>query len=549
MKVLIIGGVAGGATLATRLRRLSEEIEIKIFERGPHVSFANCGLPYYVGNVIEKEESLIVQNPEKFKRVFNIDVFLNSEVLKIDRENKNIEVKNLFDGNTRKEYYDILVISTGAENIVPKNLNLKNTKNVFHLRNVPDTLKIKDTVNKNNVKEAIVIGGGYIGLEIAENLYNLGIKVTVIERAGSLMGPLDFEMSKFIYDYLIDKGIKVVLSNEVVDIQDIEEKTEVKLSDGNILKTDMVILSVGVKPESKLAIQSDLEVNNIGSIVVNEKMLTSDENIYALGDVAQIKNFITDEIDFIPLAGPANKQARVVANNICGLYSKYNGTQGSSIIKIFDMSVATTGINERKAKSKNLNYGKIYLTPPAHATYYPGATNIIIKVIYDMDTLIILGAQIFGKDGVDKRADVIATAIRGGLNAYDLCDLELCYAPPFSTAKDPVNIIGNIIVNIKEGNLENIYSEDLEEELENQIILDVRTKKEYELGNIKNSINIPLDTLREKIDILDKSKKIIVYCHSGQRSYNAYRILKNKGYNVVNLTGGYLIYKSVKSKK
>ncbi len=554
MKVCIIGGVAGGATTATRLRRLDENIDIKIFEKGEYVSFANCGLPYYIGNTIKNESDLIVQSPQKFKEVFNILVEVSHEVLSIDRENKKLKILDIKNDKIIYEGYDILVISTGAKPILPKIENL-NFNNFFTLRNIPDTKNIKEYIIKNKVKSSVIIGGGYIGIEMAENLYNLGIDVTLVEKSNSLMGVLDFEMSKIIYDYLTKKGINIVLSKEVIDIKrnkEVYEKAEaILLDDNTLINTDLVISSIGVKPDNKLAIEAKLELNEKGSIIVNEKMQTIDENIYALGDVAQIKNYITGMIDYIPLAGPANKQARVVANNICGIDSKYSGTQGSSIVKVFDMVVASTGINEKKAIENNLNYDIVYITTASHATYYPNSNPISIKVIYEKNTLKILGAQLIGKDGVDKRCDVIATAIRAGLNAYDLSDLELCYAPPFSSAKDPVNIIGNVIVNQSEGYLNSILPKELSEKIKNNlinfdeyVILDVRTKKEFDLGNIKNSINIPLNEIRENLSKIDKNKKIIVYCHSGQRSYNAYRILKNNGYDVYNLSGGYVIYKN-----
>jgi NADPH-dependent 2,4-dienoyl-CoA reductase/sulfur reductase-like enzyme/rhodanese-related sulfurtransferase len=548
MKVCIIGGVAGGATTATRLRRLDEKLDIVIFERGEYVSFANCGLPYYIGDKIQNKKALILQTPEKFKSRFNIDVRINSEVISIDKESKEITVKNVLDGTVYMEKYDKLVISTGAYPIIP-NIEIEDKSKVFTLRTVPDTYKIKEYIEENNVKEATIIGGGYIGIEMAENLYNLGINVTIIEAKTNLIGPLDFEMANFLHKYLKEKGINLKLSSKVNKIKKTDDSVFVCFENkGNEeqIKTDLVILSIGVKPESKLAIDSKLKINDKGSIEVNEKMLTSNKDIYALGDVACVTNYITKEVDYIPLAGPANKQARVVANNICGINTKYNGTQGSSILKIFDMAVAVTGINEGVAKKLKLNYDKIYITPDSHATYYPGSKPMNIKVIYEKKKGNILGAQIVGYDMVDKRCDVIATAIRGGLNAYDLCELELCYAPPFSSAKDPVNIIGNVIVNILEKELVKIDSEDVDKYLDEKTILDVRTKKEYEMGHIKNAINIPVDSLRENLNKLDKKKDIIVYCRSGLRSYIAYKILINNGYTAYSLNGGYLMYESTK---
>lgn len=550
MKVYIIGGVAGGATTATRLRRLDEDLDIVIFEKGEYISFANCGLPYYIGDKIQNKEDLILQTPEKFKSRFNIDVRINSEVISIDKVNKEITVKNVLEGTIYMEKYDKLVISTGAYPIIP-NIEIEDKSKVFTLRTVPDTYKIKEYIKENNVKDATIIGGGYIGIEMAENLYNLGIKVNIVEAKESLIGPLDFEMANFLHKYLIKKGINLKLSSKVNKIKKADDSAFVCFeNEGNKeqIKTDLVILVVGVKPDNKLAIDSKLKINDKGSIVVNKKMLTSDKDIYALGDVASVTNYITKEVDYIPLAGPANKQARVVANNICGINTKYNGTQGSSILKIFDMAVAVTGINEDVAKKLKLNYDKIYINPVSHATYYPGAKPMNIKVIYENKNGNILGAQIVGYDTVDKRCDVIATAIRASMNAYDLCELELCYAPPFSSAKDPVNIIGNIIVNILEKEVVKINAEEVDKYLDEKTILDVRTKKEYEMGHIKNAINITLDELRGNLNLLSKNKDIIVYCHSGLRSYIAYKILINSGYTSYNLNGGYLIYENIKKK-
>ncbi len=546
MKVLIIGGVAGGATTATRLRRLVENAEIVIFERGEYISFANCGLPYYIGNKIEKKSDLILQTPSSFKKRFNIDVRILNEVLSIDRENKEVTVRNIKEDVTYVEKYDKLVLSPGAEPIKP-NIEGINSEKIFSIRNIPDTYRVKEYIEKNSSRKAIVVGGGYIGIEMVENLHNLGIEVTVVEMSNHLIGPLDTDMASFVHNYLNEKGINIILSNGVTKFEDKTNNIEVQLQD-KILSADMVILSIGVRPESKLAVEAGLEVNSRGSIVVNEKMETSDKDIYALGDAAEITNYITNQKGFIPLAGPANKQARVVANNICNVESVYKGTQGSSILKVFDMTVAMTGINETTAKSLDLECDKIYITPYSHATYYPGAKPMMMKIIYEKKTGRILGAQIVGYDMVDKRCDVLAVAIRAGMTAYDLTELELCYAPQFSSAKDPVNIAGYTIENVLQGKVKNVYLEDFEQYIsdENTAILDVRTKGEYIRGYIGNAINIPLDNLRDNIDKLNKNKKIIIYCQSGLRSYIACSILGSSGFDIYNVTGGYGLYISIK---
>lgn len=546
MKVVIIGGVAGGATTATRLRRLNEDAEIIILERGQYVSFANCGLPYYIGDDIKEKSELIVQTPKKFKSRFNIDVRVLNEVIEIDRNNKVVVIKNIVNGDIYKESYDKLVLSPGAIPIKPNIEGIDNDK-VFTLRNIPDTYKIKEYINSNNIKNAVIVGGGYIGIEMAENLFKLGIDITIIELGDHLIGSIDFDMSSLVKSYLLNKGVKVILSNGIQKLEEEGNKVKVILNKGDIT-TDMVIMSIGVIPETSLAKEASLELNKRGSIVVNEKMQTSDENIYALGDAVEITNFVTSERGFIPLAGPANKQARIVANNICGIDSTYKGTQGSSILKIFDMTVAVTGINESIAKSLNLNYDKIFINSFSHATYYPNALPMVIKVIYEQNTGKILGVQIVGYDGVDKRCDVFATAIRASMTASDLTELELCYSPPYSSAKDPVNMAGYVIENIIEGKVKTIHYEDMQKNLDNEkvIFLDVRTKNEYtKLGSIENSLKIPVDELRERINEIDKNKKIFIFCHSGLRSYIAYKILVSKGYDCYNLSGGYSLYDSI----
>lgn len=546
MKIVIIGGVAGGASTATRLRRLDENAEIIMLERGEYVSFANCGLPYYIGNEIRNKDNLIVQTPERFKQRFNIDVRVLNEAIDIDKENKTVTIKNLQNDVIYTEKYDKLVLAPGAKSIVPNIEGIDNPK-VFTLRNIPDTYKIKEYIDNNKPQNVVIVGGGYIGMEMMDNLFNIGMNVTVVELSDHLINSIDSDMSSFVKSYIENKGVKVILSNGVKRIYEGKESLKVELISGE-LSTDIVILSVGVKPESTLAEKAKLDLNDKGSIIVNEKMQTSDENIYALGDAVEITNFVTKQKGYIPLAGPANKQARIVANNICGIDSVYKGTQGSSIVKIFDIAVASTGINESAAKNANMNYDKVFIHPYSHATYYPNSLPLIIKVIYEKKTGKILGAQIVGYEGVDKRCDVFATAIRASMTASDLAELELSYAPPFSSAKDPVNMAGYVIENIISENIKTVHFEDVQRYLQDNssVFLDVRTKAEFEkLGNIKGSLNIPVDELRNKVQEIDKNKKVIIVCQSGLRSYIAYRMLASKGYDCYNLSGGFSLYNSM----
>ncbi len=542
MKVIIVGGVAGGATTAARLRRLNEKAEIILIERGNFISFANCGLPYYIGDVIKSKNDLLLQTPESFNRRFNIDVRIKQEVIKIDRKEKNVEIKNIETNEVYKESYDKLVLSPGAKPINP--FESLNTKKIRTLRNVEDSIEIKDYIEKNNVKDVAIIGGGYIGVEVAENLSNYkDIKVTIIEKASHLIAPLDEDFAKLIHNVLKKKGINIILNNGVKEVTNKNDKINITLENDNI-DTDFIVLCIGVKPEDNLAIQAGLNVYSRGAIEVNQQMMTSDENIYALGDAVKIKNCVTDDLAYIPLAGPANKQARVVANNICKIKTSYDGSIGSSILKIFDYNLGMTGINEATCKKYNLQYKTIILSPFSHATYYPGASMLIIKAIYESNTGKILGAQVFGKDSVDKITDILATAIKMKMTAYDLEKLDLCYAPPFSSAKSPVNLLGNSIVNEIEGLVNTVTWEEVEnlKDKENVLILDVRTDEEYESGAYKECIHIPLDDLRSRLNELDKSKTYLVYCKTGLRSYIACRILSQNEFKVENITGGYHYY-------
>lgn len=538
MKILIVGGVAGGATTATRLRRLDEKSEIIIFDRGDYVSFANCGLPYYVGNVIKTKDKLLLQTPKSFKERFNIDVRLNEEVIKVLRQDKKIQIRKK-DGNIYEEDYDKLVLSPGAEPINPFK-EIKDER-IQTLRTVNDAVKIREYLENNNIKDVAIIGGGYIGVEMAENInnYNKDTKITIIEKANHLIGPIDKDMSKFVQKVLTKNNIKVVLENGVKEINN-NNQLEIKLENGKI-NVDYIILCIGVRPESKLAIDAGLNVSEKGSIIVNEFMKTSDTDIYALGDSVQVNNPIINVPTYIPLAGPANKQARVVANNIYNKPGKYEGTIGSSILKIFENNLGIVGLNENTAKQNNIKYKTMIISPYSHVTYYPGATQTTIKVIYEENTGKILGAQVWGKEGVDKLTDILAVAIKHKMTADDLADFELSYAPPFSSAKSPINLVGNAIQNEIDGMVETITWEEVLK-LEDAFILDVRTEEEYKNGHIENAVHIPLDELRENINKLPTDKKIYVYCHTGLRSYIATRILKGNNLDAVNIMGGYYFY-------
>ena len=631
MKIVIVGGVAGGATTATRLRRLSENNEIILFERGEYISFANCGLPYYISDVISKKEDLLVQTPKAFKDRFNIDVRIKQEVISINKENKTVDVKNLSTGETYTETYDKLVLSPGAEPINPfKDLN---SKRIFTLRTIDDSSKIKEYISKNDVKNVVIVGGGYIGVEMVENLSHLSsqekcnknenmqidlkksknINISIVEKSSHLIPTIDADMASFVHKALIKNSVKVFLNQGVESIIEGDELF-IKLENMSI-KADIVILCIGIRSESTLAKEAGLAVNERGYIIVDEKMLTSDENIYALGDAALIENAITGRKAPLALAGPANRQARIVANNIMGMESKYEGVIGSSILKIFDYTLGMTGLSEKTCREQNIEYKTMIISPYSHAKYYPGAKVMTIKVLYrtgkknayinneDENTELknctgqILGATVFGKEGIDKVTDILATAIRNKMTAKDLSELELCYAPPYSSAKSPVNIIGNSIENEMDGLVDTISVTEFLRNFEQYsnkdkyIILDVRTETEYDLSHIEGAINIPLDELREHLKELEKkaqikadnsdkedspnednnsnkadnsnvilestnessnevanvTKEIIVHCHSGLRSYIACRILKENGFKVKNLIGGYVMYDIVKN--
>lgn len=546
MKVVIIGGVAGGATAAARIRRLDEKAEIIVFEKSGYVSYANCGLPYYIGGVIQNKEELTLQTPESFWKRFQITMKVRHEVTGIFPERKTVAVKNLNTGESFEEVYDKLLISTGAKPVWPK-LPGTDLDNLFTLRTVEDTLKIREFVEKNQPKSAVLAGGGYIGLEIAENLRELGLDVTIVQRPKQLMNPLDGDMAAFVHAKMRSRGVKLMLGHTVEGFEKGEKGTRVLLKDEQPLEADMVILAIGVAPDSHLAKEAGLELGIKGSIVVNDRMETSAPDIFAAGDAVEVRHYITGEKALISLAGPANKQGRIAADNICGGDSRYPGSLGSSVIKVFDMTAASAGINERTAKQTGIDYDKVYLSPASHASYYPGGKVMTMKVIFEKKTYKLLGAQIIGYDGVDKRIDVLATAMYAGITALQLKELDLSYAPPYSSAKDPVNMAGFMIENIAEGRLKQFFTEDVENLPRDGsvILLDARTPGEYARGHIEGFINIPVDELRDRISELDKKKKVYIICQSGLRSYIAYRILAQEGFDCRNFSGGFRLYETV----
>lgn len=545
MKVLIVGGVAGGASAAARLRRLDEKAEIILFEKGEYISFANCGLPYYIGGEIEQQSALTLQTPQSFRRRFNIDVRVRNEVVGLDTQRKCVKVRDLKDGSEYQESYDELILSPGAAPIIPPLEGVEDER-VFTLRSIPDSVRIKNHINQAHPASAAVIGGGYIGVEMAENLAKAGVNVTIVEMADHLIAPLDVDMAAEVHRYIQDQGVGLMLKNGVQAIEPGKDGLKLRLSKGQ-LKADMVILSVGVRPDTALARQAGLKTNGRGAILVDEHMRTSAEHVYAVGDAVEIQDFVTGKAGYVPLAGPANKQGRIAADNICGIPSRYKGTQGSSVLKIFDMTVAMTGINERTAQEAWLDYDKSFTFSQSHASYYPGAHGMSIKTLYEKGSGRILGAQIVGYDGVDKRIDVLATAIRAQMTAFDLTELELCYAPPFGSAKDPVNFVGYAIENILTGKVKTFHWHDIAHLPKDGSVtlLDVRTPTERAAGHIEGFIHIPLDELRDRVDELDRNKPVYIHCHSGLRSYLACRMLSGLGFDCYNLSGGWRLYECV----
>jgi len=541
-KIVIVGGVAGGSSAAARLRRLDEFAEIIIFERGEYISFANCGLPYYIGGIITNKNALIIQTPEIMSKRFNLDIRTNNEIIKIDPKSKYVTVKNLKTNEIYNESYDKLILSPGAQPIKPSLPGIKKSDNLFTLRTIPDADAIISYIIEKKPKNAVVIGGGFIGIEIAENLHARGLHVSIVELTEQILTQIDLEMASILHNHIKSKGIELILGDGVKEFK--EQGAKIVLNSNRELSTDLTILAIGVKPEINLAESAGLEIGVTGGIKVNEYLQTSDENIYAIGDAIEVRDYITGHPTLIPLAGPANKQGRIVANNICGKKEKYLGTLGTSVVKVFDMTAAFTGNNEKMLQAKGITYKTIYISPSSHATYYPGATSIHMKLIFDSETGKILGAQAVGYEGVDKRIDVIASVMRLNGTVYDLTELELAYAPPYSSAKDPVNMIGFVAENQLEGLVDVVLCRELEElDRENTVILGVFSEEEFQVGSIEGSINIPLEELRDRLDELDKEKLYITYCAVGLRGYIAARILMQHGFKVKNLAGGFNMYK------
>ena len=546
MKVAIIGGVAGGATAAARLRRMNEEAEIVVFERTGFVSYANCGLPYYIGGSITDKENLTLQTPESFYSRFRIDVRVKNEVLFIDREHKLLRVRRIEDGSEYTETYDKLILSPGAKAFKPDIPGI-NSRNIFTLRTVEDTYRIKEYIDRVRPRKAVVVGGGFIGLEMAENLLEQEISTTLLQRSSHVMPPLDYDMACLLHGYMVRKGLDLRLNTPVSGYKQMGDGLCVQLENGGEICADLVILAIGVQPDSALAKSAGLTLGAKDSIVVNDKMQTSDPDIYAVGDAVEVQHFVTGKKALIALAGPANKQGRIAANNICGIEDHYKGSQGSAVLKMFDLTVAATGLNEKAAKAAGIDYDFAVTFSASHATYYPGAQNMTIKTVFEKSTGRILGAQIVGFDGVDKRIDVIATAIRANMTAEDLEDLDLAYAPPYSSAKDPVNMAGFVIQNLREGYVKQCQWSDMKavQQDPGSMILDIRTKEEFMYSHIPGAVSVPLHTLRENLSKVDPSKKVYVICASGLRSYIACRILMAHDIECYNLNGGYNFYSQI----
>ncbi|MFV8413188.1 FAD-dependent oxidoreductase [Vibrio owensii] len=565
-KIVIIGGVAGGASAAARARRLSEDAEIIMFERGPFVSFANCGLPYHIGGDIQERSKLLLQTPESFLARFNVDVRVMNEVVSINRQDKTVTVKNLLDGSEYQESYDFLLLSPGAGPVVPSIPGIDNPL-THSLRNIPDMDRIIKTIETNKVEHATVVGGGFIGLEMMEAFHQLGVKTTLVEMADQVMTPVDREMAGFAHAEIREKGIDLRLGVALSSVeyvanqsvanteageddthQHLQGKLTLSLNNGDQLDTDILIMAIGVRPETKLAQEAGLQIGALGGIYTNEYMQTSDPSIYAVGDAVEEKDFVTGEQTLVPLAGPANRQGRMAADNMLGRQETYQGTQGTAICKIFDLAVASTGKNEKQLKRENITYEKVYVHTASHASYYPGAETVSFKMLFDPATGKILGAQAVGKDGVDKRIDVMAVAQRAGMTVEQLQHLELTYAPPYGSAKDVINQAAFVANNIMKGDATAIHFDEIDNLSENQVLLDVRNPGELEsVGFIEGAINIPVDQLRQRMNELPKDKEIVIYCQVGLRGNVAYRQLVNSGFKARNLLGGYRTYKFAKA--
>lgn len=549
-QVLIVGGVAGGMSAATRLRRLDEHASIIVFERGPHVSFANCGLPYYLGGEIAERSKLLVQTPARLREVFNLDVRVENEVLAIDRERKEVEVRELKTGRVYRERYDALVLSTGAAPLAPPIPGLQREGH-FTLRNLDDTDRIHHWVAQKDVKQAVVVGAGFIGLEMAEQLVHRGLDVAVVELLPQVLGPLDPEMAAPIQTELKKHGVSLYLGDKVERFDDPEagsRASRVVLGSGRVLPADVVILGLGVRPESKLARDAGLQLGERGGVRVDAQMRTSDPAIWAVGDAVEVRDPVTGNQGLVPLAGPANRQGRLAADSIAGHPSTYKGTLGTAIVRVFDLVAATTGASAKTLTRAGIPFQAVHLHPGSHAGYYPGAKPVHLKVLFDPKTGKLLGAQAVGEDGIDKRIDVIATSLHHGGTIHDLAELELCYAPPFGSAKDPVNLAGMAAQNILAGNVLVAQWNEVDSLLKNGAgLLDVREPSEHERGALPGAVNIPLGKLRGHLADLDRDREWLVYCASGQRSYNACRVLMQHGFRCRNLTGAYRTWSAAQS--
>ena len=546
MKIVIVGGVAGGATAAARIRRLDEQAEIVVFERSGYISYANCGLPYYIGGIIDDPEALTLQTRESFFSRFRIQMKVHHTVLAIHPEQKTVTVQNTETGESFEESYDKLLLAPGAKPVLPDLPGIDSSR-LFSLRTVEDTFRIKAFIRQNKPHSAVIVGGGFIGLEVAENLREQGIEVTIVQRPKQLMNPFDSDMAAFIHAEARKHGVKLALGFSVEGFAEDADGISVLLKDNAPLRADMVLLAIGVSPESTLAKQAGLELGIKGSILVNDRMETSHPDIYAVGDAVQVQHAVTGEPALIALAGPANKQGRIAADNICGGDSRYKGSQGSSVIQVFDLTAAATGLNETNARKAGLDADTVILSPMNHAGYYPGGKLMVMKVVFERNTDRLLGAQIVGYAGVDKRIDVLATAIHAGLKATRLKDLDLAYAPPYSSAKDPVNMAGFLIDNIASGKLKQWHLADLPALPRDGSVtlLDTRTEEEYALGHIDGFQNIPVDDLRRRLDEIQPGKPVYVICQSGLRSYIASRILEGNGFDAYNFAGGFRFYDAV----
>ena len=546
MKVVIVGGVAGGATAAARLRRLDESAEIVVFERSGYVSYANCGLPYYIGGVITDRAELTLQTPESFWRRFRVDMRVRHEVTAIHPDTKTVDVKNLATGEVFAESYDKLILSPGARPTQPA-LPGVGIDRLFTLRTVEDTLKLREFIEQHHPRSAVLAGGGFIGIELVENLRELGLDVTVVQRPKQLLNPLDADMAAFLHAQLREKGVKLMLGRTVEGFAADGDRVSVLIKDEAPLTADMVVLAIGVTPDTALAKDAGLELGIKGSIVVNDRMETSVPDIYAVGDAVQVKHSVTGQDALLSLAGPANKQGRIAADNICGGDSRYLGSQGSSVIKVFDMTIVATGVNEKTARQAGIDCDKVFLSPMSHAGYYPGGKVMTMKVVFEKGTYRLLGAQIVGYEGVDKRIDVLATAIHAGLTGPQLKDLDLAYAPPYSSAKDPVNMAGFMIENLSRGLVEQFFPEDVDALPRDgsATLLDVRTPGEYAAGHAEGFVNLPVDDLREHLAEIPADKPVYLICQSALRSYIACRILSQHGLRCSHLSGGWRLYEAV----